>query len=288
MSLKISIVTPSYNQGEFIEDTILSIRNQNYKNYEHIVMDGGSSDTTVEIFKKYPEIKWTSAPDKGQTNAANKAIKASRGEIIGWINSDDLYCEDIFQKVSKIFENDPSLSVIYGDYIWIDKDGNFIKKIREASFNVGRLCFSNFIAHPTVFLRKEVIDDLGLFREDLHFSMDYEYWIRICKSGKYKVKHVPIFLAKIRFHPDAKTYLHREKQNKDRKFIVSLYKNFFVGRNSIVGVRAFFYKKYYTFYKQFLEFRSNPVFFLKKIFFNAVSLVTFGKIKTHYKYSFKY
>ncbi len=103
---KISIVTPSYNSAEFIEDCIQSVLKQNYPNFEHIIIDGGSTDGTVEILKKYPHLKWISEPDEGQSDALNKGFKKAEGDIIGWLNSDDVYLPGTFNKVADILSND--------------------------------------------------------------------------------------------------------------------------------------------------------------------------------------
>ncbi|MBP7435874.1 MAG: glycosyltransferase [Bacteroidales bacterium] len=110
---RVSIITPSYNQGQFIEKTILSVLNQNYHNFEHIIVDGGSIDNTLEILKKYPYLIWISEPDKGQSDTFNKGLKVSSGEIIGWLNSDDMYKQNIFSGIVKYFDEEPDIDVIY-------------------------------------------------------------------------------------------------------------------------------------------------------------------------------
>lgn len=283
--MKISIITPSLNQGRFIEDTILSVQNQDYDNVEHIVMDGGSTDGTVDILKKYSHLKWISEPDSGQTNAGNKAIKISAGDIIGWLNSDDLYFENIFSEIASIFEINPQVSAIYGDYHWIDEDGNYIKKVRELSFSARRLLYFNCIPHPTVFLRKDVFDKVGLFREDFECSMDYEFWLRL--HQKCEIIHVPMFIAKARFHSCSKSFLSKKEHKEYQKVIIQIHGDLYE-RIRKSHTMWFINKLYYRLLKEWLEFYNNPVYFMKKVLFNALSFLSRGRVKLDYRYRLYY
>src|SRR5438309_1875932 len=118
----ISILTPSFNQGKYVEQTIVSVLEQNYPRFEHIVIDGGSTDNTVSILKRYPHLKWVSERDRGQGDALNKGLRIASGDLVGWVNSDDFYAQGVFQRVSKLFE-DENVSWIIGDVVNLYADG---------------------------------------------------------------------------------------------------------------------------------------------------------------------
>ena len=128
--MKVTIITPSYNQGKYLERTILSVLEQKIGNLEYLVMDGGSTDNSVEILKKYEEfLTWKSERDKGQTDAVNKGLRLASGDIIGWLNSDDIYYEDAVKKVLKVFEENPEINVVYGNANHIREDDSVIDRI---------------------------------------------------------------------------------------------------------------------------------------------------------------
>lgn len=203
---KISIVTPSLNQGQFIEETIRSVLAQGYTNLEYIIIDGGSNDGSVDIIKKYEKwlTYWVSEPDRGQSHAINKGFNLSKGEIVAWINSDDIYLPGIFEKLYKVF--DQGADMVFGDCHVVNEDKKIIK-IRNVPqvFDVDHLILQgNFIMQPSAFLRKTVFEDVGGLDESLEFAMDYDLWIRI--GLKYKVKRIDVYLSCLRKHPHAKTY----------------------------------------------------------------------------------
>jgi len=144
--LKVSIVTPSFNQGKYIEETIKSVVNQTYKNIEHIIIDNESDDGTIEILKKYRHLKWLSEKDKGQTNAINKGIKMSSGEIIAWLNSDDLYYEDAAEIVVEFFQANQDIDMVYGNCMLIDEKGTEIELVKPGPLDFHKLLYSmNYI-----------------------------------------------------------------------------------------------------------------------------------------------
>lgn len=184
-----SIITPSFNQGKFIEDTILSVKNQSYPNIEHIVLDGGSKDNTLQILKKYEStynLKWISEPDEGQGDALNKGFSLAKGDYIGWINSDDCFFDiDALSSVARCFEKYPDYDVIYGDAVSIDEDNNFLYVIKERKFDYDFLTKACFLVQPSVFLRRCVIDNFRL-NTTLNLAMDYDFWLRIAQRHKFK------------------------------------------------------------------------------------------------------
>jgi len=207
---KISVITPSYNQGNFIEQTIESVLNQNYPNLEYIIMDGDSTDGTLEILRRYDtKIIWKSEKDKGQSHAINKGLSLATGEIVAYINSDDVYEKDTFYKVAEFFKNNPQVRWVYGKCRIIDEKGQeirraitFYKNFLLKSFNYSKLLAVNFISQPTVFWRKSLIKEIGLFNENLFYSMDYEYLVRTAKLHPPGILNE--YLAKFRVHSGSK------------------------------------------------------------------------------------
>lgn len=185
----VSIVTPSFNSYPFIIDNIESVKNQTYSNIEHIVIDGGSTDGTVEVLKSYSHLKWVSEKDNGQSDAINKGFKLAKGEIIGWLNSDDTYNEEaITVSVNEIVKN-KEIDITCGDEKIIDENGKTIKIIKGEEVTFEKLLFKNVIRQPTIFMRRNVIETLNGVREDLHYTMDRELWLRALLSD-FKIKYI--------------------------------------------------------------------------------------------------
>lgn len=212
----ISIITPSYNQGRFIEKTILSVLNQKDSDFEYIVMDGGSNDNTLEILKKYEgRLKWFSEKDKGQAHAINKGWKIARGEIFAWLNSDDTYEPMAFRKAAEFLAQNRDCDLVYGEGHHITENDQFIEKYPTEPFNFERLKKVCFICQPTVFLRRDVIEKIGYLNENLQFCMDYEFWIRAAKARLNFCYMSGERLANTRFYPDTKTSGQRVKVHKE-------------------------------------------------------------------------
>ena len=212
---KISIVTPSYNQGQFLEETIQSVLNQDYPNIEYIIIDGGSTDNSVDIIKKYSDrlTYWVSEPDNGMTDALNKGFRKSTGEILNWINSDDYFLPGAFHAVANAFnEGDSRLGFIYGSCRNILSDGSLFDIRKPVDFDAGILRYGrNLFAQPASFFHRRVIDEIGLLNEKLPYAMDYEFWIRAYDAG-FKFKNINIPIAAFRFHGESKTVGGRSKQ----------------------------------------------------------------------------
>lgn len=202
---KISIVTVSYNQAEFIEDNIKSVIEQNYPNIEHIIIDAGSTDGTLEILKKYDKyLKWTSEPDNGQSDGLNKGFKKASGEIIGWINSDDRLTSGSLHKVANFFQNNLEEVAVVGNLNLISVDGSFIRTINAKPYEYNNMVnIARGITQGSTFFRKGVFDQIGYLDESLHYAMDFELFLRISS-----IKTVPCInetLADFRIQPEAKT-----------------------------------------------------------------------------------
>jgi glycosyltransferase involved in cell wall biosynthesis len=187
---KISILTPSYNQNKYIEENIRSVLAQNYPNFEHIIIDGGSSDNTLEIIKKYAHLKYVSEKDLGQADALNKGIKMSSGDIIGWINSDDYYLKNAFFQVAEEF--------VSGDYEWII--GNIINKYEASGKYLYPLIPKDFqltyksitsqkyiINQQGTFFRKSLIEKAGLWNINYYMAADFDLWLRAIKLSEPKM-----------------------------------------------------------------------------------------------------
>lgn len=206
----VSIITPSYNQGKFIRQTIDSVLSQDYPNIEYIVVDGGSADNTVDILKSYGnKIKWISEKDEGQADAVNKGIRKAQGQIIGWLNSDDMYLRGAVSKAVSYFKSHPDTDMVYGEGYYTDIDGNVTERYLTEKFSLERLAEQCIICQPTAFFTKEIAEKAGMLNAQLQLCMDYEFWMRI--SGQGKIAYIPEYLAESRMYEDNKTMSKRKE-----------------------------------------------------------------------------
>ncbi len=186
---KVSIITPSYNQAQFLEQCIQSVLSQDYNNIEFIVIDGGSTDNSVDIIKKYTDkiTYWVSESDDGQSHAINKGFKRATGDIVAWLNSDDLYFPDAVSTAVKRFEEQPGLTLFYGNAVWIGKNGEFIRYFTEIEpYNQKRLLnYSDFIMQPTTFFSRQKLIEVGYLDESLYYAMDWDLWCKLSKTGTF-------------------------------------------------------------------------------------------------------
>lgn len=213
--MKVSIVTPSYNQGQFIKRTLLSVASQTGAEIEHVVFDGCSTDNTVEVLKNFsPTVRWVSKKDKGQTDAVNQGIRATDGEIIGWLNSDDIYYPGAIAHVVKYFARHPEIDVVYGMADHIDIDDNAFESYPTEPWDFERLQETCFICQPALFFRRRVVEQHGLLDESLNYCMDYEYWLRLGKAG-VRFGYLEKKLAGSRLYKDNKTLGARVKVHKE-------------------------------------------------------------------------
>lgn len=223
--MKISVITPSYNQGRFIQRTLESVAMQarTYFEIEHVVFDGGSTDTTVEILRNFESLTlWVSESDKGQTDAVNRGINATNGEIIGWLNSDDVYYPGALQLVAEYFSNNPDIDVVYGMADHIDMNDHAFEAYPTEEWDFERLKETCFICQPALFFRRRLVVQYGLLDETLNYCMDYEYWLRLGKAG-VRFAYLEVKLAGSRLYADNKTLgaptkVHTEINDMFKKF----------------------------------------------------------------------
>jgi glycosyltransferase involved in cell wall biosynthesis len=199
VTTKISIVTPSFNSAKFIEDCIQSVLNQNYPNFEHIIIDGGSTDGTIDILTKYPHLNWISENDKGQSDALNKGFKMASGDLIGWLNADDYYINGTFKLVRTYFLSNPKIDVLYGNCQFVDENKNFISKSKTISINKFLLVNRFYIPSTSTFMKKNIFDQNEFINTSLHYVMDKEFFLRLVYKNK-TFKRIPNVLASFRWH----------------------------------------------------------------------------------------
>lgn len=287
----VSIVTPSYNQAQFIEQTILSVKGQAYPNLEHLIFDGGSTDGTVEILKQYEntyDLKWISQPDNGQSDALNKGFAAANGDIVGWLNSDDTYMPNTVSTVVDALGANSDVGWVYGDGYWIDEKGSVLSIKRSGPYSYeDLLCREMYITQPATFFRREVFDKVGFLDEEIHTTMDYDFFLRI---GLYfDAEYIPQVLATRRLHSDAKTVdnphafyqdaikmLDKFFERADLPNHIYKFKQHAYARRNLIGAYNAFRAKDMPLARNLLwEFlKINPVLWGKE---TAIALVLFGE-----------
>jgi glycosyltransferase involved in cell wall biosynthesis len=237
----ITIITPTLNQKLYIEETILSVLSQNYPNLEYIIADGGSTDGTKEILKKYSgDIIWFSRKDKGQSQAINRGIEKSTGNIIAYLNSDDLLLPNALFKIADAFGSHPEIQWITGYCMIINEQSReirqlitFYKKLLLHFSSLNLLLITDYISQPATFWRREMINEVGLFNEDFHFAMDYDYLLTLMEKSRPLI--LKDYLAGFRVHRSSKstnlenykTYIQEEekliKQHTSSRFLSFLH-----------------------------------------------------------------
>ncbi len=203
---RISVITPSFNQGPFLEQTIRSVLAQNYPNLEYIIIDGGSTDGSVEIIRRYQRrlAYWISEQDGGQAHAINKGLARASGEIVAYINSDDFYLPRAFAAAAECFRREPACTWLCGDTILVDSDGRTTSSPQTNVPQSAGHCLARryFAQQQAMFWRREVL--AAGFQERWRYCFDFELFIRLLLAG-HKCEHLPVTLAAMRLHPDSKT-----------------------------------------------------------------------------------
>jgi glycosyltransferase involved in cell wall biosynthesis len=207
MQPTVSIITPSFQQGAFIEATIRSVLTQDYPHIEYLIIDGGSTDGTLDILKRQtdPRLTWISEPDRGQADALNKGMQRARGELITFINSDDLLLPGAVRAAVEFLQTNPDADLVYGDGEYIDADGRLIDRYQSTPFDLAAtLLDRQILAQPGAFWRRRVSDQIGLFDIDLHYRFDFDYWLRAALAG-FHLQYLPGNCAAYRLHETSKT-----------------------------------------------------------------------------------
>ena len=252
---KISVITPTLNQGNFIEKTIKSVLDQKYPNLEYIVMDGGSTDNTLKVLNKFKDkLKFFSGKDKGQSDAINKGIISSTGDIICFVNSDDYLLEGSLKKVADFFLKNSNAFWLTGKCYVVDEKNKEVRKLITLYKNLFlkylriKKIFSvvQFISQPSTFWRREVFDKVGPFDIRLNYDMDYDYWLRIWK--KYPLYYMDEYLSSYRVHKNSKAVVSPSTQFEVQYQIIKKYE-----RNKFILFLHYLHAKFSLFiYKKFL------------------------------------
>jgi glycosyltransferase involved in cell wall biosynthesis len=236
----VSITTPSWNQGRFLEETIRSVLGQegNFA-IDYVLVDGGSTDDSVAIIKKYEalllrgdwpvrcrhiRLRWLSERDDGQSDAINKGLRMSTGEILGWLNSDDTYAPEALGAVCQAFARDPSPDVVYGKTYYVDESGARLGQYPTEVFSRERLAVANFICQPSTFFRRSALDRVGYLDASLHYVMDYDLWIRM--SSQCRFRYLDQVLSHYRLHGESKTVSQQHALENARECLDVVYKHF--------------------------------------------------------------
>ncbi len=219
---RITVVTPSFNQAEFLERTILSVLNQNYPNLEYIIIDGGSTDGSVDIIRQYEDklAFWVSEPDRGQTDAINKGLRRATGKWIAWQNSDDIYYPGVFEDLATVVEDNPQVGLVIGDMMLIDENDIQLRDIRYVTPSYKALLAEGMLlANQAAFWKREVQEKVGLINESLQCSFDYEWFLRL--TNETVGLHVSKVWGALRLHSETKTSLQTDLFQKENQKILA-------------------------------------------------------------------
>jgi glycosyltransferase involved in cell wall biosynthesis len=200
----VSIVTPSFNQGRFLEATLCSVLEQDYPNIEYLVVDGESTDNSIEVIHKYANkiSWWISEKDQGQSDAVNKGMRRARGDFIGWLNSDDIYMPGAISSAVTAFGSSPQAGVVYGDALAIDENGQPFNIMHSRQYSLVDLMAFNIICQPAAFLRRSILEQAQYLNPDYHLLMDTLLWMKMAQVAP--VVYVPQVWAAARYHNQAK------------------------------------------------------------------------------------
>ncbi len=224
----ISVITPSYNQANFIEETILSVKNQSYPNIEHIIMDGGSTDGTLDILRRYEGIynmRWVSEPDNGQADAVNKGYRAAQGEILGWLNSDDTYAvPHAIEQIVTAWQQHPQGRVFYGDCGKIDENSQLWAIKRLQNYTLKKLLMGASLAQPSFFIHKETLSDIGYLDQKFHFALDWSFTLRLFSQySPFQLIYIPEVVANSREYGDTKSQTGVNRITQERRRFLTEY-----------------------------------------------------------------
>ena len=211
----LSVISPSYNQVTYLKQTMDSVLSQNISDMEYVVIDGGSTDGSAELVRSYEDrlTGWLSERDRGQADAVNKGAAMTHGEVIGWLNSDDLYLSGAAEKALAYLSRHPDVDAVYGDVLSIDGDGHLINVMRFGQYSAEDLMSFRVISQPGVFFRRSAWERAGGLDLSYHYLLDHHLWLRMIMKGKFA--YIPEPLAAARFHDAAKNRAHTEDFGKE-------------------------------------------------------------------------
>ncbi|NTU70918.1 MAG: glycosyltransferase [Coriobacteriia bacterium] len=237
----VSVLTPSYNQAQWLADNLRSVACQTYPAIEHVIMDGGSTDGTVGLLEAAgTSVIWRSEPDEGQADAINKAFTASSGEIVGWINSDDAYFDrEVIEDVVEFFGANPDVDVVYGHGLQTTADGAAIQVLWSPPFDPELLSAVDFITQPTAFVRRSALSEPMLDRS-FHFALDYELWLRLLRGGS-RFARIDRFTAIDRHQAQRKSTTIKDVHAADLERLAERYDTRF--GSEFEGVRTAWYRR---------------------------------------------
>ena len=236
----VSVIIPSFEQGQFIENSIKSVLEQSSDSFEVFVLDANSKDQTKEILEKYSHnISAVVEEDLGQTHAINKGLMKCKGEIVGYLNSDDVLLPGTIEKVVECFRGNRELDLLYGRAHYIDENGEIVGDYKTKSWDFDRFRGECFICQPATFWSRRIMERIGLLDQKLHCSMDYDYWLRIAQAGGV-IKHIDEYLACSRDYPQTKT-----RSLRGRVFI----ENFKISLKRLGFVHSFWISQYMDYFK---------------------------------------
>jgi glycosyltransferase involved in cell wall biosynthesis len=198
---KISVVTPSFNSIQTIRETIESVARQDYPHVEHIVVDGGSTDGTLDLLREYPRLRWISERDEGHYHAMDKGVRTAAGDVFAILNADDCYCDGVLTRVAAAFRDHPAWDGVFGDVIFVDGEGREIFRREEAMFDTQVIRYGfGTVNHQAFFVKTEVYVRLGGYRfREFKNCCDYEFLMRMIQAG-CRVGHIPVYIVRYRYH----------------------------------------------------------------------------------------
>ncbi|MCA1815264.1 MAG: glycosyltransferase [Acidobacteria bacterium] len=232
----VSIVTPTFNQSQFLRDTVESVLAQDYPRVEYLVLDDGSTDATPQILAEYTgRIEWESQPNMGQTPTINKGWQRLRGEIVTWLNSDDTLLPGALTKAVDYFKRNPEVGVVFGDTLFTGEDGTPIERSpARGAFDYERFVVEceNPIAQPSAFIRRRVVEDTGLLDPHYYYFMDWDFWLRA--GARHRIEYAPELFSTYRLHAESKTVAQAARAAPELEW---MYKKYFALEGVPAGVR---------------------------------------------------
>ncbi len=267
----ISIITPVLNRVQFLEKAILSIKNQDYPHIEHIIMDGDSTDGTLDIIKKYEgkyNMKWFSEKDNGLYNALNKGFKIAKGDILCWLDSDDVYLSGTIKRVVNVFQKNPDIDVVFGNILISDENDKIINHIKHTDFDINVLIYLGMNLNPqATFWKKSLHDKIGGLNEGYRLSADRDFFIRMGLSGA-KFYHIKKLLSIYRFHVEQITSKFTSIAICEDEEITKKY------GNKNINSCKFRLKKIMVLMNNFLKYiKQGDVYYIFRSFLNRVGIL---------------